>query len=189
MTTTPRVPPSREDEARLGKNNQIFLLMSHKSAFQSWTRFDQNRIFFHISISCLNWDWGKVKNERRREGDKAADLNFAWSSFLLFFSPSSYEKKVGRWSVANECKVLIPLQFSLMMNTMPTGQIFFKSMMFFCKEKKKLYNKNGQSMFCSQRDALWYFGCGFGAAGTKESWVARRCNAMACGQLSITFSK
>ena len=110
--------------------------MSHKSAFQSWTRFDQNRIFFHISISCLNWDWGKVKNEKRREGDKAADLNFAWSSFLLFFSPSSYEKKVGRWSVANECKVLIPLQFSLMMNTMPTGQIFFKSMMFFCKEKR-----------------------------------------------------
>ena len=99
--------------------------MSHKSAFQSWTRFDQNRIFFHISISCLNWDWGKVKNERRREGDKAADLNFAWSSFLLFFSPSSYEKKVGRWSVANECKVLIPLQFSLMMNTVPKGQIFF----------------------------------------------------------------
>ena len=32
--------------------------------------------------------------------------------------------------------MLIPLQFSLMMNTMPTGQIFFKSMMFFCKEKK-----------------------------------------------------
>ena len=145
--------PPREAEARLGKNNQIFLLMSHKSAFQSWTRFDQNRIFFHISISCLNWDWGKVKNERRREGDKAADLNFAWSSFLLFFSPSSYEKKVGRWSVANECKVLIPLQFSLMMNTMPTGQIFFKSMMFFCKEKKM--NESPYSSSISSRCYFW----------------------------------
>ena len=31
-----------------------------------------------------------------------------------------------RWrSGANECKVLIPLQFSLMMNTVPKGQIFF----------------------------------------------------------------
>ena len=64
-----------------------------------------------------------------------------------------------------------------------------KKSLAFVKKKKKLYNKNGQSMFCSQRDALWYFGCGFGAAGTKESWVARRCNAMSCGQLSITFSK
>ena len=44
----------------------------------------------------------------------------------LFFSLLQvFEKKVGKMKLAgaNECKVLIPLQFSLMMNTVPKGQI------------------------------------------------------------------
>ena len=49
--------------------------------FKSWTDKVWSKSDFKISISCLNWDWGKVK---KWEGDKEADLKIC----LIIFSHS-----------------------------------------------------------------------------------------------------
>ena len=53
--------------------------------FKSWTDKIWSKSDFKISISCLNWDWGKVKKMRRRQGsgfENLLDHLFSFYSLL-----------------------------------------------------------------------------------------------------------